>query len=315
MPLGRTSRFRSLTVFLGLVSLAAPRPAASAESFDIVSFEVPQGWTLQRQDTGDRVMLKRTEEDKFCLVTMFSSAPSTQDAQADYAAEWKRIVVAMSPNMPPPKPVPHRLASGLDSLGARAKLQVSGTPVHARLLVVAAGAKHVPILFLATSREVLDGYQQPVDQFLNSLAVQGGAPQAGSSPPGQILLSELAGTWGVNDSDTTTYVSASTGQYAGSSTVSTRETYVLKPDLTYTSHFSGYTDGRTVQEEDAGTYGFENNLLVLQSNCGKAPKRYKIIDWKRESDRVVKIRLLDDSYPATESNINLYAENWIRAPK
>jgi hypothetical protein len=315
MFLGRRGLPGCLTVCLGLAGLAAPRLAAPAESFDILSFKVPQGWTLQRQGSGDRVMLNQSDGKSFCIVTVFSGEPSTQDAKADFVADWKRLIVAMSPNMPDPKPVAHRLGSGLDSLGARARLQVSGSAVHARLLVVQAGAKHVPILFVSTSSEALEG-QPAMDEFLNSLAVQDTGPAAASAaPPGQILLSELAGEWSQSATSTHSYYSTSTGGYVGSSVLAYGVNYVLKPDLTYTSHFQGYNNGRVIQQDYAGTYRFEDNKLVLQENKTMDPKRYHIIDWERAGGQVTKFRILSDSYPPEPGNINAYAEVWVRKTK
>src|SRR5215510_9283068 len=81
-------------VSLALLVAGATPLSAEAEKFDIASFTVPNGW--QRIDGNGMVRLRAPMgtggPSHYCQIYIFASRPSPDNAAANFAADWSRLI-------------------------------------------------------------------------------------------------------------------------------------------------------------------------------------------------------------------------------
>ena len=79
-----------------LTSVAAA--SAQVQTVGDVSFAIPDGWTYkQGSDVGAMVMKADT---RYWVVAVYSAMPSGGNANADFRAAWKRVVLARAGGLP-----------------------------------------------------------------------------------------------------------------------------------------------------------------------------------------------------------------------
>src|SRR5436190_24052161 len=76
--------------------------SAQTETFDIVQFTPPKGWTRTPKD-GAVAFIDINKANGFCLLTIFKSSPSLGTPQKDFTNEWNGLLVKPFKAAPNPK--------------------------------------------------------------------------------------------------------------------------------------------------------------------------------------------------------------------
>lgn len=314
MSLTRWSGRGSLLVFLACLGQGGAGHAGAAEQFDISRFVTPVGWELDQTKAPGWVTIKRVEPDRYCMIVIYSSRPTSGDPAVDFRTEWNEIVGTLMPGSVAPQPVLRRLGSGVEAMAGEGDVTYSGggrsdNPAHPQLLVLRAGARYLPVDILTATRETFDAhYRETVEAFLAGIVLETGTaapPSSGASmppaPSQSIGVADLAGRW---EESVGLYDRQNRAAGGGFS-------YTLSADGTYTYKYTGFSGSTRIREKDSGTFGVADGFLFFQGR-ELGTRRYRILGWKQAADGTPILSLLQESYQPTESNVGMYSESWSR---
>ena len=248
----------SLTLILGILVFPANLFAQATETFDIASFQPPQGWNKQVGQDG--IQFSTTDKDAYCLVTLFRSVPSLGSPKENFEAAWATIVkeavtVSAAPQMFPSDPKGEWLGAG--GFAPFAKDGAKGVAV----LYTASGyGKMVNALVLTNTQ----AYEAPVTAFLESISFK--KPEVETPPQPQTNQNgsqpSLAGNFWKKGG-----ISKGLLGHADLSPGTFSDTYQFFSNGTYkfTRAYSQYAAPKWYLEDEEGTYTVTGNTLTITS--------------------------------------------------
>ncbi|HTJ41554.1 MAG TPA: hypothetical protein VL463_05635 [Kofleriaceae bacterium] len=283
---------RSLILFAALAVAAPASAGPTARSFDLVTYTAPDGFTVDTSSS-DHVAITRVGTKSYCVIGIYAAGNAGADLATSFANEWRDVANKTIDPVDAPATNPAQIG-GADALVGGAMSKAGGKPVFALLTVVDAGSRVVSILVLTPSPDDFKIYLPQVQALFASIGVRRVEPAAAPPPADQappppsgdtsgrvtvppltrtLKLSELVGEWKHDDSALTSYVSASTGAYAGYESVSYTEKWVVSAKGTITNDFHGVTAGnggaRAVDEKSTGPATIsKDNVLDIKWNHG-----------------------------------------------
>jgi hypothetical protein len=235
------------------------RPLSPATRF---IFDVPAGWN--RTEISGLVTLVRVEDLGFGKKNEFriiSLAPerSAGNPIESFQALWNKHVAGVFVTSMHPLPVRVRLRTGATLLydGNTMRLRQNNAEVTGFLYAVVDGDMIAPFLGVFT------GWDQALDRalrpFFDSVRIPGGTGQAKPL----FARQELVGVWRSSSTSLANWVDTA-GNYRGDASVATGDTLTLRADGTYQSQFAAIGGGRTMRQNDTGTFDVEDDFLVLR---------------------------------------------------
>jgi hypothetical protein len=63
---------------------------AQTETFDIATYTPPKGW--EKVAKAEAINYKKIDDNSFCVITIFESTVSNNDATKNFATAWKQLV-------------------------------------------------------------------------------------------------------------------------------------------------------------------------------------------------------------------------------
>jgi len=238
------------------------QPAAQGPTGGLdLQYQMPAGWHEEH-------LLANATTLAFGQTKIFilPSRPLSGSIIDMFHAIWNEQLAASYELVDALGPLRRRLASGyamaLDGGGAKVRAN-NGFSFIALYLVYTAD-RVVPIVAIN-----LDASQEPVlARFFDGVAIRGApATNAPLFDPG-----ELVGHWSSGATSAASYVDAS-GRVTGDASVAVGETYNLEADGTFRSHLIGVTAGGAAQDNGAGRWRIEDDILVLEAAGRTTRKR------------------------------------------
>lgn len=323
---------RPVALSLITLLLAAIPGWAEEGSYKGFFFSTPSGWTSGEQE--GRFLLAPTDmTEETAVVVVLSGAEKLAGKQFN---DWFRAKMASDLN-PQLKilqsgEIQSNTAGELRLLTTGRTVQDAGGGVRLQMYHGVSDGKQAGLAMVVTASEgAINKYMEGIQALFASLRFSR-APNPGASPASspqagggeqpaaaaasktRIAVSDVVGSWSHSTTSYATYVSSSTGSYAGSSIISYGQGYEFAADGTYQYSFTGMHNGRSVREKDSGTWRFEGGNLAIRSR-ERDPKTYQIIEYQTAPDGTTFMTLLDVYYPPSQGNIDLYAEKFVRPPK
>jgi hypothetical protein len=247
-----------LILILGLFALAIDTPAQSAESFDIATFRIPNGWSKEVSESTFQISTEDRATGAFCLITVYRSVPATGDSKANFRLAWKGIVKENVNPSADPVMQPSRNDRGdwKAEMGS-APFETSGAKGVAVLVNVSGFGTMVNTLILTNS----DSYESAITAFLESAELKRPDAKSNQKAPARIEnaasgVSVMSHNWKQSQSRKDTM-----GGYAGYSA----NTYQFLPDSTYKFTqvtFQNYAPKYYVEDEE-GTYKITGDTITL----------------------------------------------------
>lgn len=189
--------------FFGLLVAAVAPAYCQTRTFDISTFTPPQGWESEQRATV--IAFKHIDNAKgvFCQLLVHSSQPSTGNPTADFAREWKEVILNAFSGTEP-QPAPGRSAAGISFMQGGATVEQGSHKYWAHLFAFAAPPKVVSVVVLATNPQTIGNiYASVVHTFLDSMrfapaaeplpAKSAGSPTA--PDPGKFRGVVVSGVW------------------------------------------------------------------------------------------------------------------------
>jgi hypothetical protein len=300
-------------------------PASStgtpAASYQGLAFTMPAGWTTGMQQGRFLVAPPNPTPERVVLVVISGAEDlrGTLDTwlTTKMAADAAGLKVLQSPAATAGR------AGALSTLSVGRTVQDRTGGVILQIYHAISDGKQSGLAMVATASEpALRTHMPGVQTIFQSLrfgtapapSSPSPAPAAGASAPKTVAMSDLVGSWSHGDSAHSQYRSASGGN-AGSTTTAFVDGYTFNADGTYRYTFTGMINSVYIKESDSGTWGFDGGNLVIRSRQGRAMKTYRIIQFLAAPDGSATLTLLNNYYPPTDSNINVWGEKFVRKAK
>jgi hypothetical protein len=192
---------------------------------------------------------------------VYTDLPSSGDPNADFRAAWKRVVLAGPDYRDVPNYYdPYNISETVGYPGKCCDASSVNNTTYTRVYVLEAGKTFVPVAFVSSNRNVLDGMEHNARAIVGSVRV---APLRASTIKYSIKLADLAGYWtsGIVTS-TDSYNHA--GQYQSNSLTAVRFGYTIAADGSYTYKFGCLLNNRMTNDDDSGVVELGGEFVTLK---------------------------------------------------
>jgi hypothetical protein len=190
---------KHILVTAALLVIGAGLGAQVRETYDITTYAPPPGWTKETTDFAVSWVVTNSRSGGWCRLTIYESQPSSGEAAADFAGEWKALLGKKEGI--PAAPAPEREErGGWTQLWGAGKYRYGGADAVAVLLTLTGFGAVVSVLVEMNSTE----FMEQADAVLFSLqpAVPAGARQP-AAPATAAQVSARPGNQGIATSTTT----------------------------------------------------------------------------------------------------------------
>ncbi|MGB7202250.1 MAG: hypothetical protein WBD16_08265 [Pyrinomonadaceae bacterium] len=291
--------------FIGLVFCLAvvETTFAQGEKLGDIKYTAPKGWTKTAKEYA--VVFNEIDQAKgnFCFITLYAASTSEGTAQKDFATAWKTRVVEPWGGEANPKTVTEP-DDGWTAIAAGAQIDFQGNRAFAFLTVVSGFGKTVSILGILND----DSYLPPLQAFVEKIdidktpvTVTTTATTTTSAsaatfqrdaydriiippPTRQLTIADLVGQWGEASSFHQRYVYRSSGNYAGSDSLTMKSKMTLTADGGFFDDFYMIQNGKLIKEKTGGSFAINGRILAIkQNNLAK----YVIRGWLELPDMTV----------------------------
>lgn len=254
---------------LSILSIMHFTSFAQKQTFDIISYTPPEGWT---ETTGNsNVSYSRIENGNWAQIAIYKSNVSEGNIDADFDNDWNELVSA-NKNISSPKKTKPQLQAGWTILSGSGTWQYNGTNVTSQLTIYCNNKVTIALLCNYTATAYLKEYQSLLASIVlnpeNTKAINGSQnnPENDDST-GVIHTNAIAGLWVVNLAESRGFVNGHlmyTGGY-------TRKEYQLSEDGTYTFRIKVWlaSSEAIYFVYESGTWAVSGNQLTITPKKGK----------------------------------------------
>ncbi|GAB2829871.1 hypothetical protein [Ferruginibacter profundus] len=254
-----------LTLFIAFVITAC----AQKQTFDVVSFVLPEGWQQQQNEGGLQLSVSDKKTGTYAIAVITKATASTASANENFNTDWIKLVKSsVQVNGEPTMQAPVN-ENGWNVISGSADYTDGANKGTATLLTTTGGKQTVSVVLMTNTKQ----YQKELLAFLNSLQL---SKASQSTTAGNTINSPLAGKiWEGSSSEKFTGAGTMTGHYTGG--FSTTQ-YKFNADGTYRFvkvRASHYNDTKTLEYE-TGTYSINSNQLAITPTKGQNEEWSKV---------------------------------------
>ena len=303
----KNAKISLITAVFGLILLTANAVSAQVEKLGDITFSPPKGWAKSAKDHAVVFSEIDQKAGNFCFITLYAASVSEGSPQKDFATAWKTRVVEPWGGEANPKTetVPD---DGWTGIAGGTQIDFQGNKAFAFLTVVSGFGKTVSILGILND----DSYLPPLQAFVEKIdidktpaaalpAAVAASTSTSASVPGppklddwgriiitpptrQLTTADLVGQWAEAASFHQRYVYRSSGNYAGSDSLTYKSKMTLTADGAYHDDFYAIQNGKLIKETTGGTFAINGRILgIRQRNLAK----YVIRGWLELPDMTV----------------------------
>ena len=254
-----------MKIFITMLAMTAClNSMAQKETFDIVSYIPPTGWTPQ---TGTGYMAySKVNDSQWGQLAIYKSTASKGDIESDSQHEWQALVLALRAIENDEKTAPREL-NGWTVVSRSGTWKYNGADVATILTTFSDGKTCVSLLCNATTELYLKEFLQLIEsiELIRPLKSEASLPAAANTAATH--TTGIVGLWGTYNTETSGFMNGTpmtTGGYF-------RKEYLFYGDGTYlyrTKDWSAFVkDIRFVYE--TGKYELKDNQLTLIPAKGK----------------------------------------------
>ncbi|HEY3405709.1 MAG TPA: hypothetical protein VGK59_20135 [Ohtaekwangia sp.] len=170
---------RSVFIILSLFSLVCY--GQTRESFDIATYQVPQGWKKETTDYAVSFTKVNNTSRSWCRMTIYKSIASQGDPITDFTNEWNALISKNYPDAITPQPETET-EDGWTSKSGVSKFKFNNEESYALLSTITGYNIEISMVVLMNSQEFMGG----VEIFLKSIDLKKPAVQSGTvvtAPP------------------------------------------------------------------------------------------------------------------------------------
>src|SRR5438093_11698056 len=154
----------SRSAVLFCVFLFAGSAAAQVQSFEEISFAVPDGWEYSVEASGDHATLSTAQNGQVIALAVFRPLRSSGSPDNDFRAAWAKDVRSMQP----PEPVyEHKSLAGYQGRYGGTNTDDGSHYVH--FYALETGESVIPVMAVAPNRQSFDNLFPIISLFIEGL--------------------------------------------------------------------------------------------------------------------------------------------------
>lgn len=240
---------------------------AQKETFDVVSYTMPNGWQKQQVEGGVQLFITDSKTGGYAIAIVTKAMASTGSADNDFSSQWKSLLVNTVSSITKPVMLEPVNDNGWEIHSGNGNY-MDGNVKGLATLMTATGNNQTTAVVLMTNTQQ---YQNDLLAFINSLELAkiASSTTTTNNPPAanKVNKSSITGLWIYYNTESSGYVNGSpqlTGGYM-------RREYLFNANGTYTFRAKDWMvyakDILFVYE--TGTYSVNGNQLTLTPKTGK----------------------------------------------
>ncbi len=290
-----------------VVTLAQAQPQpGGVQTVGDVSFAVPPGWAYTAgPDFGAMVYKEGTS---FWLAAVYTPMPATADANADFRAAWRRVVLAQQGYRDVPQYNPYDISKTVGYSGKEYSGDSDDHTSFTRLHTLRTGNSCIPVVFISGNAGMMNGVGHIERAIVGSVRL---APQKASPIRNTITIADLVGQWKSGLVTSIDYYNSS-GQYMSNSLTAGSWGYTIAADGTYSYKLGGLLNNRPMNDEDTGVVELGGGYLTF--NGKKRRQRYRFVNVQTALDGSTVLLLFPDR-DMSQIDSARDSEYYTRAPK
>jgi len=258
---------RSFFWSICVLALSISSFAQTSETFDIATFQSPQGWN--KQAGADGVQFSIENKSDYCVVMLYKSVPGLNSAKENFEAAWETIVKEAVTVSSAPQMFPADTKGEWQLAGGFAPFEKDGEKGVAVLYTASGYGRMVNALVLTNTQ----AYEPTVTAFLNSITFKKPAVETAARPAAAPAENSIVGTWGQNLGAHMSYGDPVAAGIAGYS----KDQYTFNANGTYTfvSKTFRMSYDRIILVVENGTYQISGDTLAIK------PQKSVIQAWSK----------------------------------
>jgi len=254
-------------VLLCLFTASMHEALAQNDSFDIIKYKAPDGWTKNEANGVLTFSVTNEQTGGFCIIATYAAATSSGDAAKDFDGEWNRLVASTFQTNGSPK-TQTKTTGGWKIVTGAQQVKKDSFSLFAVLTVYSGHGKMLSVVTNLNDKS----YAATVDVFLASIRENKNA-MAKTSPAGNTSNTQatqsmqpggegVVGTWSTRGAILQSYVSPS-GAFLGDASSYQSEDYIFKTDGTFKYRYLGTLNRRLYYSEWEGVYTINGDQLTI----------------------------------------------------
>jgi len=252
-------RFTIVFVCLLTVSLdSLAQTAQVTETFDIATFQSPNGWNKQATQNAAQFSTEDKTQGTYCVITLFKSLPGIGSAKENFDAAWQTVVKTVVNPTAAPQMFPSDNKEDWQVVGGFSPFEKDGEKGVAVLYTASGYGKMVNALVLTNTQ----AYEAAITAFLESISFKKPAPEIQSQTPANQNGSHpsLAGNFWKQGG-----IRGGMLGHAGLSTATFSKTYQFFSDNTYKFFRVDMqlAAPKYYLENEEGTYSVTGNTITI----------------------------------------------------
>lgn len=251
------------------LTLLAVNSFSQKQTFDVISYNLPQGWQQQQHDGGIQLYISDKKSGAYALAVITKASTSGSSARENFDNEWTRLITSLVKVNTGPVMLAPQKENGWEIVSGKANYTDGNNNGLATLLTATGGGFKVSVVLMTNTQQ----YQSELLSFINSLVLKEATPAtSGNNAPStsdKINNSSIVGLW-------TDYILETTGFYINNLPQYTsgyiRKEYAFYADGTYLFRNKQWlTKTKDILFiYESGTYEQHGNRLTLTPDKGKS---------------------------------------------
>jgi hypothetical protein len=255
-------------LLFSLLIVFAGKTFAQKQTFDLITFTPPQGWTKNVEETVMSYTITDNKNNTWCRILIIKSTISKGTIEADFESEWQELIIKNY--KPKDKRAENEVqeTEGWKIKAGSSKFTFDKSEAMAMLTTASGYDRCVSIVAVTNNQN----YLKDVEALIASVELI--KPEIASSPTAVANNDEnsIIGTWIISASNQSSYsVNNGINGY-------TKKQYTFNTNGTYTFFIKSfqYTSDKLLLTRESGTYQISGNNITVN------PKKSVIEAWSKK---------------------------------
>ncbi len=153
--------------FLILITVFAVNVLAQIQTFDVVTYDMPQGWEQVQNEGGVQLSIMDKETGEYAVAVITKALPSTASANDNFTNQWASLIKSTVQVNGDPIMEEPAADNGWDIISGGANYTDGGDTGMATLLSATGGGQTVSLVLMTNTKR----YQEALLTFLHSLKI------------------------------------------------------------------------------------------------------------------------------------------------
>jgi hypothetical protein len=265
---------RLLPVIICALAFSVSSLAQTAETFDIATFQPPNGWQKQTKDGVIIFSTSNQQNGSYAVITIYRSGDSSGNVKSDFEADWQEFILGQLGIKSKPQLEPTTNVEGWEFIAGAAAFENETGKAAVILGTYSGYGRKVSSAAVFNSKDSLPA----IEAFIGSIKLTKPEARSQSAASNSESDTSILGTWGVSASNQSSYaVSNGISGYI-------KRQYTFNADGTYVFLSKNFqmTSDKILLVRQSGTYQVSGNTLTISPNTSVIEawsKNRGIDDW------------------------------------